>query len=150
MFAKLKKLFTKEQSTPVAAASPPPKPKKTRTSRKPKTVETPQQLSEKELATHRGEPYVKILSLDIDSGDPTNGAFTLDWNDKFVANLIRAGYKIREDDTDERIVDRWFQTVCRNIALEYYEQDQADPQNRTDDTMWVKRRNLGDGRTEVS
>lgn len=154
MFATLKKLFTKEQPTPQPVAappeSPPPKPKKPRKPRKPAAAEPPRQLSEKEQATERGEPYVKILSLDIDSADPHNGSFTLDFNDKFVANLIRAGYKMREDDTDERIVDRWFQTVCRNIALEVYEQEQADPRNRTDDTNWVRRKNLGDGRTEVS
>jgi hypothetical protein len=50
------------------------------------------------------------------------------------------------------IVDRWFQTVCRNIALEVYEQDQADPTNRdmTSDMRIIRSRDLGDGRTEVS
>jgi len=46
------------------------------------------------------------------------------------------------------LVDRWFQTVCRNIALEVYEQQQADPTNR--DLRVVRTKNLGDGRTEVS
>lgn len=154
MFATLKKLFAKEQPTTQSIAATvepsPPKPKKPRTPRKPKVVEPVVTLSAKELATQRGEPYVSIVSLDIDSADPHNGAFTLDWNDKFVANLIRAGYKMREDDTDERIVDRWFQTICRNIALEVYEQEQADPRNREDNTNWVKRKNIGQGRTEVS
>lgn len=38
--------------------------------------------------------------MEIDPYDINSGAFELDWNDKFVLNLIRAGYKIREDDTD--------------------------------------------------
>ena len=62
------------------------------------------------------------------------------WNDLFVAKLVRAGYSQKADDTDIEIVDRWFQTVCRNVAQETYEQFQADPDNRT---------NLGNGYTEV-
>jgi hypothetical protein len=67
-------------------------------------------------------------------------------------NLIRAGYKIRDDDTDTIIVDRWFQTVCRNVALELYEQQQADPENRAQatDMRVVRAKDIGDGRTEVS
>ena len=55
---------------------------------------------------------------------------------------------MRDDDTDSMIIDRWFQTVCRNIALEVYEQAQADPTNR--DLREIKTRDLGNGRTEVS
>ena len=73
----------------------------------------------------------------------------MDWNDKFVANLVRAGYKIRPDDTDQMLVDRWFQTVCRNVALEVYEQQQADPEKR-DDVRVIRSRDIGNGRTEVS
>ena len=96
----------------------------------------------KDLATERGEPWVEILSMELNSDDPGQGAFELDWNDKFVANLVRAGYQGK---TDQDIVDNWFQTVCRNVALETYEQYQADPTNRKNN-----RRDLGDGRTEVS
>ena len=63
-------------------------------------------------------------------------------------NLIKFGYKIRDDDTEQQIVERWFQTVCRNIALELYEQTQADPTNR--DLRPISTRDLGNGRTEVS
>jgi hypothetical protein len=114
-------------------------------------------LSEKEKATRAGEPWVSILNVDINPDDINNGAFEMDWNDKFVLNLIKAGYKQAEDDTDEEIVDRWFQQVCRNIALEVYEQDQADPYNRKDkdpitgaDMRVVTSTDLGDGRSEVS
>jgi hypothetical protein len=65
-----------------------------------------------------------------------------------VLNLIKAGYKQRDDDTDVIIVDRWFQTVCRNIALEMYEQQVADPENR--DARVIRTKDLGNGRTEVS
>jgi hypothetical protein len=107
------------------------------------------ELSPKEQATEIGEPYVDILSVDLDPNDINNGSFELDWNDKFVTNLIKQGYKIRPDDTDAQIVDRWFQTVCRNIALEVYEQEQADPEKR-DDIRIIQQRDLGGGFTEVS
>jgi len=105
-------------------------------------------LSEKEKATVAGEPFVQILKVEIDPQNINNGSFELDWNDKFLLNLVKAGYKIKPDDTDNIIVDRWFQTVCRNIALEIYEQQQADPENR--DLRVIRTRDLGDGRTEVS
>jgi hypothetical protein len=103
--------------------------------------------SEKELATERGEPYVAILSMDIDPNDMQNGSFELDWNDKFVANLVRAGYQMDSKDSDADVVDRWFTAVCRNVVLETYEQYEA--MNPERDRV-IKSRNLGDGRSEVS
>ena len=115
-----------------------PKPKKE------KVVEK----SAKEIADEKGEPWVNVTSVELDPENIGNGAFELDWNDKFILNLIKAGYKMKDDDTDNIIADRWFQDVCRNIALEMYEQVQADPTNR--DVRNVRQRNLGGGRTEVS
>ncbi len=103
-----------------------------------KTKKTP-----KELATERDEPYVEVLSMDIDKDNPGNGAFELDWNDKFLSNLIRAGYQGK---TDQDIVDNWFKAVCRNVIQENFEQEQADPEIRKN----TNRRDLGDGRTEIS
>ena len=106
---------------------------------------------EKLLATKNNEPYISILRVDIDPDNINNGSFELDWNDKFVLDLIRAGYKIKDTDTDNDIVDRWFQTVCRNVALEVFEQDMADPEKRRNETVRViHQRDLGNGRTEVS
>jgi hypothetical protein len=110
---------------------------------KPKKVEK----TEKELATERGEPWVNILSMEIDPENMQNGAFELDWNEKFVANLVRAGYQKSPKDTDSDIVDRWFTAVCRNVVLETYEQYEA--MNPERDRV-VKTRNIGDGRSEVS
>lgn len=113
-------------------------------------VEKEIELTEKEKATLVGEPYISILKVELDPADINNGSFELDWNDKFVANLIKQGYKIRPDDTDAQIVDRWFQTVCRNIALEVYEQEQADPDKRESEMRVIQQRDLGNGYTEVS
>jgi hypothetical protein len=103
--------------------------------------------TEKEIATANKEPYVNILSMEVDQTNMQYGAFELDWNEKFVANLVRAGYQMKPTDTDADIVDRWFTAVCRNVVLETYEQDEA--MNPERDRV-VKTRNIGDGRSEVS
>ena len=95
----------------------------------------------KEAANIAKEPWVTVLSMELDPNDPSNGAFELDWNDIFVAKLVRAGYQGK---TDQDIVDNWFKTVCRNVITEIYEQEQADPEKRSN------RRDLGNGRTEIS
>ena len=112
----------------------------------PNTLTAPQK-TEKEIANEKGEPYVNIVSMEIDPENIQAGAFELDWNDKFVANLIRAGYQMDAKDTDSDIVDRWFTAVCRNVVLETYEQYEA--MNPERDRV-VKTRNIGDGRSEVS
>ena len=134
MFEGIKNLFKKKE------------PAKTRPKQK--------KLTPKEQATKNNEPYVAIMRVDVDPSNVGNGSFDLDWNDKFLLNLVKAGYKMKADDTDNEIVERWFQTVCRNIALEVYEQDQADPENRDPITgaemRVVRQKDLGDGFTEVS
>lgn len=162
MLNKLKSLFSKpvEKSEPVVQETAAPALKKVakkKPATKSKKTRATQSnnidgfLSEKQRATAAGEPYISILKVDIDPENINSGSFELDWNDKFVLNLVRAGYKIRENDTDNDIVDRWFQTVCRNIALEVYEQQSADLTARANsDVRQVQRRDLGDGRTEIS
>lgn len=140
MFDKLKNLFKKQEVIPEV--------KKEKKPRKPKEKKVEPELTAKEKATAAGEPYVNIVKMDLDPNDVNNGSFELDWNDKFILNLIKSGYKMKDDDTDQLIADRWFQTVCRNIALELYEQQQADPENR--DLRVVRTKDLGNGRTEVS
>jgi hypothetical protein len=122
----------KKKKQPTVATMPAPK------------VDTSKSKSAKELADEKGEPYIGILSLDVDPENLHQGAFELDWNGKFVANLIRAGYQIRKDDTDADIVDRWFQTVCRHVVMETWEQEQAMA------GRYIKERNLGNGRSEIS
>jgi hypothetical protein len=138
-------LFDRFKKKPVEKVVEPAKEKKPR---KPRVKKPTVELTAKEKATQAGEPYINVLSMDVDPTNIHTGAFELDWNDKFILNLIKVGYKMRDDDTDDVIVDRWFQNVCRNIALEMYEQQQADPTNR--DLREIKTRDLGNGRTEIS
>jgi hypothetical protein len=115
----------------------------------PKAETKPRKKSAKDTATEKGEPYVAILSVDLDPDNIGNGAFELDWNDKFIANLVRAGYQHKPTDTDADLVDRWFADVCKNVVAENFEQWEANqpmdarPRN-------IERRDIGDGRTEVS
>ena len=120
--------------------------KKTQKPPKENKISQPKKKSDKELATEQGEPYVTIISMDIDPSNLHQGSFELDWNDKFVANLVRAGYMKSKDDTDADIVDRWFQNVCRHVVMETWEQEEAIRKSG----IYVKSRDLGDGRSEIS
>jgi hypothetical protein len=131
MFEYLKKKFVKQEAKSKDSETPKPSSKKERAKK-----------SEKDLATERGEPYVAILSMDVDPENIHQGAFELDWNEKFVANLIRAGYVGK---TDADVVDQWFQNVCRHVVMETWEQEQA-----MNPTRFTRSRDIGNGRTEVS
>lgn len=141
MFEKLKNLFKKPEPVVVKEKKP----------RKVKEKKVAPQLTEKEKATAAGEPYIAIVKMEIDPNDVNNGSVELDFNDKFVLNLIRAGYKMKETDTDNDIVDRWWTNLCRATVLETFEQEWADPDKRAPgDVRNVVSRDLGNGRTEVS
>ena len=115
----------------------------------PASAEKPAKVSKKsakDIATEKGEPYISILSIEVDPENLHQGAFELDWNSVFVTRLVKAGYMMKPTDSDAEIVDRWFQNVCRNIVLETYEQQEAmNPQTR-----YTRERDLGNGRKEIS
>jgi len=141
MFDKLKNLFKKSEEKPVVKKESKSK------QQKPQAPE----LTAKEKATAAGEPYVNIIKMEIDPKDINSGYVDLDFNDKFVLNLIRAGYKMKDTDTDNDIVDRWWTNLCRATVLETFEQEWADPSKRTNgDVRNVRTKDLGNGRTEVS
>jgi len=136
MFDKLKSFFkSPEPLAPLPAEA-------VKQLKKERTKKVQPEKSAKELATEKGDPYVAILSMDVDPENIHSGAFELDWNDKFVANLIRAGYVGK---TDADIVDQWFQNVCRHVVMETWEQEQA-----MNPTRFTRSRDLGNGRTEIS
>ena len=119
--------------------------KKSAKSAEPREKPEKPKKSAKDLATEKGEPYVAILGMEVDPDNLHQGSFELDWNSIFVTRLVRAGYMMKETDTDADIVDRWFQNVCRHVVMETFEQEEAmNPQR------FVRSRDLGDGRTEHS
>ena len=102
--------------------------------------------SAKDIATEQGEPYVAILSMDLDPTNLHQGSFELDWNEIFVARLVKAGYMKDRNDSDADIVDRWFQNVCRHVVMETWEQEEAIRRSG----IYVQSRDIGDGRSEIS
>jgi hypothetical protein len=101
----------------------------------------------KQLATENNEPYVTIVTMDIDPDNLHQGAFELDWNEIFIARLVKAGYMMKATDRDSDIVDRWFQNVCRHVVMETWEQEQAI---RNSGAQYVQTRDIGGGRSEIS
>lgn len=127
---------------PPAAAAPDPK--STTTDQEPEQPHTV--VSEKDLATQRGEPWVQVTGIEVDPGNLHQGSFGLDWNEIFVARLIKAGYMAKPQDTDADIVDRWFQNICRHVVMETWEQEQSIQNSG----VWVQRKDIGNGRSEIS
>jgi hypothetical protein len=118
--------------------------KKTAKPAEPKERAEKAKKSAKDIATDAGEPYVAILSMDVDPENLHQGSFELDWNSIFITRLVKAGYMIKETDTDADIVDRWFQNVCRHVVMETFEQEEAM------NPRYTRSRDLGDGRREIS
>jgi len=125
-----------EVRVPEVSAKPEKQPKKVK---KPRVVKK----TAKELATSKGEPWVNIVSVELDSEDIGQGAFELDWNEFFVVKLIKSGYKGKDD---QQIVDQWFQDICRNVVLETFEQYEA---NNPRPISGIQKKDIGDGRSEI-
>lgn len=98
-------------------------------------------LSPKEIATENKEPYVAVLDTKLNEDNPRNGFFELDWNEYFILQLREAGYY---GETDEELVDRWFQELCRNIGAE------SDINMDRRGAGYINFNKLGNGKSEVS
>ena len=98
-------------------------------------------LNPKELATERNESYIAVLDTKVNKDNVKNGFFELDWNELFIVELRLAGYY---GDTDEEIVDKWFQDLCRNIGAE----SGVDMDRRG--SGYINVNNLGQGKSEIS
>jgi hypothetical protein len=98
-------------------------------------------LSPKEMATEKKEPWVAVLDTHVNKDNIRNGFFELDWNEYFVLQLKEAGY---QGDTEEAVVDQWFQELCRGVGAE------AGVNMDRRGSGYINVNNLGDGRTEIS
>ena len=105
----------------------------------PKKEKTPLKEPLKSKKKKGPEPWVKVLNMDVNPNNPKNGFFELDWNKEFVNMLQQNGYK---GETEEQIVDKWFQTLCRTIGNE---QGVDVP-----GSGYVQINRRDDGKTEVS
>lgn len=98
-------------------------------------------MSPKEQATAKEEPYISVVNTHVNKDNVRNGFFELDWNDIFVLQLRQQGY---QGTTDEEVVDKWFQELCRNVGAE----EGVDMDRRG--SGYVNRALRADGKTEVS
>jgi hypothetical protein len=97
-------------------------------------------LSPKEKATANKEPWVAVLDTHVNNENVRNGFFELDWNEYFVLQLRSAGYI---GNSDEEVVDIWFQELCRNVGSE----EGVNMERRG--SGFINVNNLGDGKSEV-
>ena len=89
---------------------------KTKYNKTMKVKKTKKTTAKKKDSTKKSEePWVKVLDMNVNPDNPRNGFFELDWNDEFVNMLTQHGY---EGASQEEIVDRCFQTLCRTIGNE--------------------------------
>lgn len=100
-------------------------------------------LTPKDRATRKGEPYIAVLDTHLNKENLRNGFLELDWNAEFVLQLKQQGYGF-DGDPDEEIVDRWFRTLCRDIAGE----EGVDMTERGAGYINVKK--IAEGKSEVS
>ena len=84
-------------------------------SKKVDTTSSKPKMSDKDKATAKGEPWVKVMEIEMNPDNPGEGYFELDWNQPFVEKLRNAGYT---GNNDEEIIDLWFTSLCRNIGAE--------------------------------
>lgn len=98
------------------------------------------QQTAKEQATSKKEPWVAVLDTQVNPDNIRNGFFELDWNEYFIIQLRTNGY---QGNTEEEIVDQWFQDLCRNIGNEA----EVDMENRG--SGYVTRALRDDGRAEI-
>ena len=105
---------------------------------------------DKAVATVNGEPYVRVLNIDLDEKSPGAGFFELDFNEHFVEHLANSGYEGVEED---EIVDNWFSDLCRNIVLNDLEDDKGDPKSfdsASKEGLIIKRLKTGEDEAEYS
>ena len=96
--------------------------------------------AEKTAATEKGEPWINIVSIEMEPDNGANiGAIEMDWNEHFIVMLQQNGYI---GVSDEDAVDQWFRDVCKHVVLETYEDEETGNQ--------TTRTELDDGRAEYS
>lgn len=97
---------------------------------------------EKQSATIRKEPWVKVVHFGVTGSDVKQGDFELDWNEYFIKQLEDQGYLGRSED---EVIQQWFHEVCKNVALDVYngvgdfnERTETEPVTRTKKTKIKK------------
>ena len=77
---------------------------------------------DRKLADLRSEPWVNMPDIKWDPNDPSRSYFELDYNEHFVEFLRANNYT---GVSEEEIVEKWLNTVCRSVAAEMAMEDPA-------------------------
>lgn len=101
---------------------------------------------DKNVATHKDEPWVHIPEVTFDKENPSMGSFNLDWNKQFIELLEGHGYAAP---SEEQTVDLWLTDLCKNIALEELAGTGVFDE-QAEEAIQLKRKKLSDGKTEIS
>lgn len=112
----------------------------------PKKPRKPKVKKEKPVPLPKEEPKVDVLKFDFDPANPRLGSIELDWNTEFVELLTKHGYI---GASEEEIVDKWLNDVCRNIVANEYEGANVPPSKLSAANL-VSRKPLGNGKSEIS
>ena len=103
---------------------------------------------DKKLADIDDKPFVTVLNTNFDPDNPKKGYFELDWNQSFIDMLSKAGYSGVSDD---EIVNKWFDDLCKGIVLETMDSDVLDElKAQSSDSESIKKTALEDGKVEYS
>lgn len=113
---------------------------KVKKTRKPKTPKTVPEIVTQPVAA---EPKVDV-KMDFDKQNPRIGNWELDWNPEFVELLRKHGY---EGNNEEEIIEAWLNDICRTTLANMYPGSNV---SNIESARYVRRTDLGDGKTEVS
>lgn len=80
------------------------------------------------------KPWVEVKKMDVNVDDPKQGYMELDWNDEFVVMLQDKGYA---GDSDEAVVNKWFNDVCRTVLLQEMEDQDYGLEEMQEDVILV-------------
>jgi hypothetical protein len=106
----------------------------------------PRVKKKKPVPQPKVEPKVDVLKFDFDPANPRLGSIELDWNKEFVELLVTHGYI---GNTDEEIVDKWLNDVCKNIASDEFQGANVKPSALSGANL-VRKTPLSNGKTEIS
>ena len=105
---------------------------------------------DKKVATLKGEPWVKVLKMELEQNKPGSGFFEIDFNEDFVEYLADNGYEGKDNDS---IVDGWFNDLCKNIVMEGLEDEEGTTKSadtKSKDGVIIQRLKTGDDTAEYS
>ena len=88
--------------------------------------------------------------MELDKEKPGSGFFELDFNEEFVEYLANSGYEGTEPD---RIVDNWFNDLCKNIVMEGLEDEEGVTKSvdaKSKEGLIVQRLKTGEDTAEYS